>query len=117
VEELGVLQTVRGWRENAWRNAERLIAARDDPAELSSVRASIEEEARTIALSIVAGNTLPGYGATRDAHCRSAQQGSERRRGKRKRRGDEPAATPGPDLPDLPDLPGGIAGTVGGLAD
>jgi hypothetical protein len=70
-DELAVLQTVRGYRENAWRNAERLIEARDDPDELELVRDSIEHEAEAQALVILAASTRPGYGATRDAHCQA----------------------------------------------
>lgn len=70
-DELAVLQTVRGFRENAWRNAERLIEARDDRRELALVRDSIEHEAQAEALAILAANTVPGYGATRDAHCQA----------------------------------------------
>ena len=70
-DELAVLQAVRGYRENAWRNAENLIEARNDPAELELVRDSIEHEAEAQALAILAANTVPGYGATRDAHCKA----------------------------------------------
>jgi hypothetical protein len=70
-DELAVLNAVRGYRENAWRNAENLIEARNDPAELKLVRDSIEHEAEAQALAILAANTVPGYGATRDAHCKA----------------------------------------------
>jgi hypothetical protein len=70
-DELAVLQAVRGYRENAWRNAENLIEARDDPDQLALVRDSIEHEAEAQALAIRTANTVPGYGATRDAHCQA----------------------------------------------
>jgi hypothetical protein len=70
LDEVGALQAVRGFRENAWRNAERLVEARSEQ-ELAAVRASIEAEAATIAQTIRATNTVPMYGPTvRDPHCR-----------------------------------------------
>lgn len=87
LEEIGMLQIVREWREQAWRNAERLIEARDDPAQLAAVRESIEHQAEAEALTILAGNTVPGYGETRDEHCREASR--SKRSKDDDRRGDE----------------------------
>lgn len=70
LDEIGSLEAVRTMRENAWRNAERLLDAEGE-SERQQVEASIEAEAATTAESIVATNTLPGYGPVRDAHCRS----------------------------------------------
>jgi hypothetical protein len=70
LEEVGSLAAVRGMRENAWRNAERLVNA-DTAAERQQVRQSIEVEAEAGAQAIRAMNLSPGYGATRDAHCRA----------------------------------------------
>lgn len=80
LDEAGTLETVKAWREEAWRNAERLIAARDDPAQLALVKASIEQAAEAEAETIVAGNTAPGYGPIRDAHCRGVDGPQKRKR-------------------------------------
>jgi hypothetical protein len=71
VAETAALQTVFAWRENAWRNAERLVAARDDSARLAAVRRSIELEAATIARAILAASTVPAYAQIRDPYCRT----------------------------------------------
>ena len=70
LDEITVLQAVRVFRENAWRNAERLVAARSEAAR-RRVSASIELEAAVGARLITLANTIPGYGAVRDAHCRA----------------------------------------------
>jgi hypothetical protein len=67
-DEVSALQMIRGFRENAWRNAERLVGARTD-AERAFVASTIEAEAAASARTIQAANTLPGYGPTRDAYC------------------------------------------------
>jgi hypothetical protein len=66
-DEAGALEVLKSWREGAWRNAERLAAARDD-AEREVVMASIERAADAWATAISAGR-VPGHSATRDAHC------------------------------------------------
>jgi hypothetical protein len=71
LDETGALALVRGFRENAWRNAERLVNARTD-AQRRHVAASIEAEAALGARLIRATNTLPGYGPRRDAYCAAA---------------------------------------------
>ncbi len=68
LDEIGALAAVRGFRENAWRNAERLLSAKTD-AERALVAQSIEVEAEASARMIQASGTLPGYGPIRDAHC------------------------------------------------
>lgn len=68
---------VRGFRENAWRNAERLVNAADD-AERAQVAQSIEAQATLGARQILAANTIPGYGATGDAWCREHLEPSYR---------------------------------------
>jgi hypothetical protein len=72
-DETAALAGVRSIRENAWRNAERLVNAKSQ-AERQQVRDSIEAEAQTGAVTIQVANTAPGYGPTRDAYCQ-AQQG------------------------------------------
>ena len=68
-DRIATLEMVKGWREGAWRNAERLMNART-PAERSQVEASIDVNSRVWADAMRAGD-LPGYRAQRDAYCRS----------------------------------------------
>jgi hypothetical protein len=70
LDETGVLQGVRSWREQAWRNAERLVNAKSDE-ERKQVADSIDSYAEGAARGILAANTVPGYGARRDAYCRA----------------------------------------------
>jgi hypothetical protein len=61
---------VQAWRENAWRQTEALVAARDDPGLLRIVEDEIETT------SVAWANTIrsvqvPGYRAVRDAYCRA----------------------------------------------
>ena len=70
LDEVGALQAVRTMRENAWRNAERLVNA-DSKAERREVQESIEAESEAGAQVILAANTVPGYGESRDAYCES----------------------------------------------
>jgi hypothetical protein len=73
IDELGSQEMVKGWREGAWRNAERLMNART-PEERSEVERSIAVTANVWAHFIASG-ALPGHRATRDAHCRAFQAG------------------------------------------
>jgi hypothetical protein len=67
LDKWGTLQAIQGWREGAWRNAERLITARS-PQERAAVVASIDANANAWARLITTGDQ-PGYRATRDAFC------------------------------------------------
>jgi Family of unknown function (DUF5995) len=67
-DDVAGLTIVKQWREEVWRNAERLIATRKDPAAHRTVVDEIEENAATWARNIAASRT-PGYGAQRDAYC------------------------------------------------
>jgi hypothetical protein len=69
LDELGSQEMVKGWREGAWRNAERLMNART-AEERSEVERSIAVTADAWADFIASGG-LPGHRATRDAHCRA----------------------------------------------
>jgi hypothetical protein len=73
IDEAAALSVVRAWRENAWRNAERLVVARDDPARLDAVRRSIELEAAAAARALRAATTVPGYTSVRDRRCRTGE--------------------------------------------
>ena len=67
------IELVRTWRENVWRNAERLANAEDD-AEREQVARQIQEHAAGWARGIAAMEQ-PGYRATRDAYCRDKLRG------------------------------------------
>jgi hypothetical protein len=69
VDELGSQEMVKGWREGAWRNAERLMNART-PEERVEVEQSIATTANVWADFIASGG-LPGHRTTRDEHCRA----------------------------------------------
>ena len=58
---------MREWREQVWRNAERLVNAKSD-AERAQVSEQIQANAAGWAESIAATPT-PGYRAERDAYC------------------------------------------------
>ena len=63
------LEMVKGWRENVWRNAERLLAATSD-AERRRIADEIEARAADWARGMAAVET-PGDRERRDAYCRS----------------------------------------------
>jgi hypothetical protein len=70
VDELSI-QSVIGWREEAWRNAERLATAATD-ADRAVIAAQIDQAATTEALAIKAAYTYDGItssSASRDAYC------------------------------------------------
>ncbi len=67
VPQLTVAQMIVGWRENAWREAERLVAARSKQ-ELEQVEQQIEATSTAWARMITSGSE-PGYRQTRDAYC------------------------------------------------
>lgn len=74
LDDLAGLELVRGWRELVWRNAERLLNAKDGQ-ERRRVAQSIEDNAAATAELIAAGG-IPGYGATRDTYCATGPSGS-----------------------------------------
>lgn len=70
LDDIAGIEMVRGWREEVWRNAERLIEAKDDAARAqvaSQIQANAEAWAETIAAP-----QQPGYRAQRDAYCAKA---------------------------------------------
>jgi hypothetical protein len=67
LDDVGGLEMVKGWREEVWRNAERLLNAKD-AAERRQVAAQIQQGAAAWARMIAAPQT-PGYRAQRDAYC------------------------------------------------
>ncbi len=72
-DDIAGLESVKGWREGVWRNAERLLNART-PAELELVKMSIEQNAAAWARTIAATPGPPGYRAQRDEYCRQQRQ-------------------------------------------
>jgi hypothetical protein len=62
------LEMVKEWREQVWRNAERLLAAKDE-AERSQVADQIHQYAAGWARMIANPIQAPGYRANRDAYC------------------------------------------------
>jgi len=68
-EEVAALELVKSWREQAWRSAERLLAA-DSPQERAEVAATIRETSTRWAEMISSGST-PGYREIRDEYCRT----------------------------------------------
>lgn len=68
-DDIAGLEMVREWREQVWRNAERLIEAKT-AADRAQVAGQIEQYAAMWAQGI-ATKAMPGYGATRDAYCAS----------------------------------------------
>ena len=70
-EAPGAINLVIGWREQAWRNAERLAAAEGDPVQLALVKQSIEDFAHAEALALKTSGLYGPFGssAARDAHC------------------------------------------------
>ena len=66
-DDVAGLEMVRKWREDVWRNAEKLVNATSDE-ERAQVAAEIQANAADWAEGIAA-TPVPGYRATRDAYC------------------------------------------------
>jgi hypothetical protein len=73
IEDIAALEMVRGWRENVWRNAEQLVAAKD-PAARAQVAQRIQDDAAVWA-RLMAAPQQPGYRATRAAYCAAGPAG------------------------------------------
>ena len=67
LDEIGSMEVVKVWRELAWRNAERLVAART-AAERAGVVRSIEAGS-TLWARLISGLQVPGYRTLRDQYC------------------------------------------------
>ncbi|MFL5894163.1 MAG: DUF5995 family protein [Thermoleophilaceae bacterium] len=63
------LEMVKEWREQVWRNAERLIAAKSD-SERAQITDQIQQYAAGWARMIANPVQMPGYRAQRDVYCR-----------------------------------------------
>jgi hypothetical protein len=67
-------QIFQTWRESAWRNAERLLNARN-PAATRQVENSIETNAAITARTIAATPIPPGYRPVPDRYCTAHNNG------------------------------------------
>lgn len=67
------IEMVKQWREQVWRNAERLLAAKT-PSERAQVAGQIQQYAAGWAHMIANPIQIPGYRAQRDAYCQQALQ-------------------------------------------
>lgn len=67
----GGIQAVIAWREQAWRNAERLRAAENNPIEFAAVKQSIEDFAVAEGLALRQTGAYAPFGnsSARDAYC------------------------------------------------
>jgi hypothetical protein len=74
VDDVLGLELVKGWREQVWRNAERLVNA-DGRAEREQVARQIQQNAANWARGFAAVEQ-DAYRATRDAYCRDKLRGS-----------------------------------------
>ena len=91
-DEIGILQLVRSWRQAAWQNAEMLVNAADD-SQRGLASDWIEAYSTLAARGIVAANTVPGYGKTRDEWCADHNPDSAKLRAERSaRRGRLPVS-------------------------
>ncbi|MEA2493514.1 MAG: hypothetical protein QOJ29_1425 [Thermoleophilaceae bacterium] len=68
-DDVAGLEMVKQWRENVWRNAERLLAAKSD-AERQQVTQDIQSYAAQWARQIANPLQVPDYRVQRDAYCR-----------------------------------------------
>jgi hypothetical protein len=67
-DDVAGLEMVKQWRENVWRNAERLLAAKNE-SERAQVADDIKQYAGGWAQMIANPVQAPGYRAQRDAYC------------------------------------------------
>jgi hypothetical protein len=72
-DDLLGLELVRAWRENVWRNAEKLLNAKGKQ-ERRQVAKQIEDQAAAWATAIAAGG-VPAYGPIRDEYCANGPSG------------------------------------------
>lgn len=69
IEEIGVLEMIKAWREGAWRNGERLLNA-ETKAERRNVVESIRQTS-TLWAELISSGGLPGTRESRDAFCQA----------------------------------------------
>jgi hypothetical protein len=68
LDNVAGLEMVKAWREEVWRNAERLLKARRSPARLARIHRQIEANAARWARLIISVR-IPGEPMARDAYC------------------------------------------------
>jgi hypothetical protein len=66
LDELGALEVVKVWREETWRHAELLTAARSG---LGRRLVDAEIDAQSVAWTTLVATPIPGWRKTRDARC------------------------------------------------
>lgn len=69
LDEIGTLELVKSWREQAWRSTERLLAART-PEERAEVVGQIRATTKAWA-EFISSFEQPGYHEVRDEYCRA----------------------------------------------
>jgi hypothetical protein len=74
-DDVAGMELVKQWREQVWRNAERLLAAKT-PQDRQQVADQIHQYAAGWARSIANPIQVPGYRTQRDAYCQQALQSS-----------------------------------------
>jgi hypothetical protein len=70
-EEVGTLELIKSWREQGWRSAERLLAART-----AAERHDVAKQIRTTSTAwaqMMASGGAPGYRGMRDEYCLAHQ--------------------------------------------
>ena len=72
IEEIGVLEMIKAWREGAWRNGERLLAA-ETRAERREVVKSIRRTS-TLWAELISAGGMPATRETRDSYCAAQQE-------------------------------------------
>ena len=72
VEEIVTLEGIKGWRELAFRNGERLLAA-ETPADRQRVAQAIRNNATRWA-ELITTVQNPGHRAARDAYCAASHE-------------------------------------------
>ena len=71
VEEVGTLELIKSWREQGWRSAERLVAAKT-PQERHKIARQIRTTS-TVWAQMMSSEQTPGYGDMRDQYCLAHQ--------------------------------------------
>jgi hypothetical protein len=71
VEEVGTLELIKSWREQGWRSAERLLAAKS-PSERHKIAQQIRTTS-TVWAQMMSSEQAPGYRDMRDQYCLAHQ--------------------------------------------
>ena len=79
VEEIGALELVKSWREQAWRSAERLLAA-DSPPSSAEVAATIRENVDPVGRDDLLRRRRPATARLATSTAAPAERGGAQRR-------------------------------------